>query len=109
MIEEYLEYLKNVRNYSSHTISSYESDLLSWSEYLNNKKINYLHVNKDEILGYLKYLDDKILDKNSLLENLFSEKKEVRNDIFDYCVVNFLFIMCKLFHFWEKLFLRKKK
>ena len=40
--------------------------------------------NKNNILDYLKYLDDKILDKNSLLENLFLEKKEVKNDIFDY-------------------------
>lgn len=72
MIEEYLEYLKNVRNYSSHTISSYESDLLSWSEYLDNKKINYLHVNKDEILGYLKYLDDNKYTNTSIARQIAS-------------------------------------
>lgn len=72
MIEEYLEYLKNVRNYSSHTISSYESDLLSWSEYLDNKKINYLHVNKDEILGYLKYLDDNKYTNSSIARQIAS-------------------------------------
>lgn len=72
MIEEYLEYLKNVRNYSSHTISSYESDLLSWSEYLDNKKINYLHVNKDEILGYLKHLDDNKYTNTSIARQIAS-------------------------------------
>ena len=72
MIEEYLKYLKNVRNYSSHTISSYESDLLSWSEYLDNKKINYLHVNKDEILGYLKYLDDNKYTNTSIARQIAS-------------------------------------
>ena len=40
--------------------------------------------NKNNILDYLKYLDDKNLDRNSLLENIFSEDKKVKNEIFDY-------------------------
>ena len=40
--------------------------------------------NEKNILSYLKYLNNKDLDKNSLLENLFAQKKEVKNDIFDY-------------------------
>jgi hypothetical protein len=40
--------------------------------------------NENNILSYLKYLNNKDLDKNSLLENLFAQKKEVKNDIFDY-------------------------
>ena len=40
--------------------------------------------NKNNILSYLKYLNNKDLDKNYLLEKLFAEKKEVRNDIFNY-------------------------
>ena len=40
--------------------------------------------NKNNILDYLKYLDNKNLDRNSLLENIFSEDKTVRNEIFDY-------------------------
>ena len=40
--------------------------------------------NKNNILDYLKYLDNKNLDRNSLLENIFSEDKKVRNEIFDY-------------------------
>jgi hypothetical protein len=40
--------------------------------------------NKNNILSYLKYLNNKDLDINSLLEKLFAEKKEVKNDIFDY-------------------------
>ena len=40
--------------------------------------------NKNNILDYLKYLDNKNLDRNSLLENIFSEDKKVKNEIFDY-------------------------
>ena len=40
--------------------------------------------NENNIISYLKYLNNKDLDKNSLLEKLFAEKKEVKNDIFDY-------------------------
>jgi len=40
--------------------------------------------NKINILSYLKYLDDNNLDKNFLLENLFTEKKKLKDNILDY-------------------------
>jgi len=48
-----------------------------FKEDINSKK-------EINILNYLKYLDNKNLDKNSLLEKLFTEKKKLKDDILDY-------------------------
>ncbi len=56
-IKEYLEYLRDVRNYSDNTIDSYQGELKRYEAYLSEQKISYLYILKDEIWEYLKYLD----------------------------------------------------
>ena len=37
-IKNFLNYLKTAKNYSDHTIKSYENDLLKFDNYLNERK-----------------------------------------------------------------------
>ncbi len=57
-VNKFKEYCLKELNYSEETILSYISDLDNYEEYLKNNNINYLDINKMEILDYLKYLDD---------------------------------------------------
>lgn len=68
-LEEFLEYLHTIRNYSDSTIDSYEMDLREYLSYVN--KIN---VTKQDILKYLRYLDDIKLSKSTINRRLSALK-----------------------------------
>lgn len=68
----YLEYIIKELNYSPLTKMDYESDLTIYKDYLNIKSINYLKINKLEILDYLKYLDSLKYQNKSISRNLSS-------------------------------------
>ena len=70
-LEEYLKYLEYQKNYSKHTIGSYEQDIVEYLEYIEEKKIKLLKINYDEIKMYLKYLSDK-KDINSTISRKIS-------------------------------------
>ena len=50
----------------------------------NKNKEEKISKNEKNILDYLKYLDNKDLDLNSLIDNLFKKKQEVKNEIINY-------------------------
>ena len=56
-INAYLKYLRVSCNHSENTLLAYENDLKRFDSYLQEKKIPFKTVTKDEILEYLKYLD----------------------------------------------------
>ena len=56
-INKFLEYIEFELNYSSLTKESYARDLSLYKDFLNMQKINYLDINKEEVMNYLKYLD----------------------------------------------------
>lgn len=70
-LEEYLKYLEYQKNYSKHTIESYEQDIIEYLEYIEENKIRLLKINYDEIKMYLKYLSDK-KDINSTISRKIS-------------------------------------
>lgn len=70
LIKEYLDYLKYIRGYQENTINSYLIELIKYSSYLKEKKINYLIISKDEIYAYLKYLDDLGYKNSSVARHL---------------------------------------
>jgi integrase/recombinase XerC len=69
-IDNFLEYLKVELNYSENTIKSYNLELVKYQDYLKNKGIDYLKINKDEVRSYLKYLDDLKYKNSSISRNL---------------------------------------
>ena len=71
IINKYEEYLKYELNYSENTISEYLLHLNKFIEYLNERKLNYKLLTKDNIIVYLKYLDSKGL-KNRSISNILS-------------------------------------
>lgn len=58
MLERYEEYLKYELNYSSYTIKEYIIHVKEFLFYCDENKIDYLNINKDIIIDYLKKIDN---------------------------------------------------
>ena len=58
IINDFLEYLKSIRNYSEYTIINYNDDLKKYSDYLERECLNYKKIEYSDIRGYLIYLKD---------------------------------------------------
>ena len=79
-IVEFLEYIKDIRNYSNHTVRSYRTDLFQFIKYLykNKKSLLILDVNKDQIKEFIfslhakKMSDKTIARKVATLKSLFN-------------------------------------
>jgi site-specific recombinase XerD len=81
-IKKYLEYSLKELNYSLLTIESYEKDLNIYKDYLNSKSLNYLKINKKDILGYLEYLDSLKYNSKSI-SNFLSSLRSFYNYLVD--------------------------
>lgn len=90
-IEKFLEYIEKELNYSLMTVSDYKSDLIIYKDYLKIHKLNYLFLDKNIVINYLKYLDDKKYSNKSISRNLsalrsfynfLTEIKLLENNIF---------------------------
>lgn len=91
MIEKFLEYLDKELNYSTKTIEDYRYDLSIYTNYIKTNKINYLTINKSEIMQFLKMLDDhkytnksisRILSGIRSFYNYLVEVKIIKENIF---------------------------
>ena len=82
-IQNYLNYLENIKYYSSETIRAYKSDLESFACYLNtNNIVNLKNITHIEIRNYLaKYFENQ--KSSSILRHL-----SVLRNFFDYLVEN---------------------
>ena len=56
-IDEFKTDLQYVKNYSNNTVKAYESDLLSFQKFLNNKDIS--RVSSEDIQKYMRSFGDK--------------------------------------------------
>ncbi len=72
ILKKYLDYLKYELNYSDHTIKGYLTHIEKFLIFLNEKKLNYLLLQKDDIIDYLKYLDKQKLNNRSISNHLSS-------------------------------------
>lgn len=90
-INRYLEYVIKELNYSAMTRNNYESDLKNFKDFLNIKKYDYLKINKEIVLEYLKYLDgfkyqnrtiSRILSSLRSFYNYLVEIKLLENNVF---------------------------
>lgn len=65
-INDFIKYIKNIRNYSENTIINYELDLKEYLEYLNKKDLNLINITYKDVKQYLSYLYDKNYSNSSL-------------------------------------------
>ena len=79
-ILEFLEYIKDIRRYSDHTIRNYRIDLFQFIKYLYkcDSELLVLDINKDHIKEYMfslhakKMSDKSIARKVATLKSLFN-------------------------------------
>ena len=72
LINEYLDYLKYEKNYSSYTIINYNNDIEEYFLYLDRESINFLDVEYSDLRFYLMYLKDDKDDNNSSIDRKLS-------------------------------------
>jgi integrase/recombinase XerC len=91
IINEFNNYLINERNYSSFTVTNYDKDILSFNNYLKDKNINFLNVDKDIIRKYLVYLDILKMKNSSISRhisslrtfyNFLKERNYIKSNVF---------------------------
>ena len=72
LINEFKNYLKNEKNYSYHTILSYENDLFQFRNFLigNNKNIDIGKVNHINLRKYIVQLKDKSYSQKSVARKI---------------------------------------
>ena len=72
LINEYLDYLKYEKNYSSYTIINYNNDIEEYFLYLDRESISFLDVEYSDLRFYLMYLKDEKQDNNSSIDRKLS-------------------------------------
>ena len=74
MKEEFLEYIKSIKNYSDNTIINYSEDLDKYYDYLKEKNIDLKNISYKDILNYISYLkvDHKSTSINRSLSSIRS-------------------------------------
>jgi integrase/recombinase XerC len=73
IVRGYLEYLESERNYSSHTILSYETDLMKLVQFLRNEKIeSFDQVHKESLRAYIGFLLDEGFGQRSVARKIAS-------------------------------------
>jgi integrase/recombinase XerC len=68
-INDFLEYLKVVKKYSSHTLEGYRRDIEDFYYFMDGKILNITH---DDVSNYMGYLYDAKLNRNSISRHLSS-------------------------------------
>jgi integrase/recombinase XerC len=73
IVRAYLEYLETERNYSAHTIISYETDLMSLIQFLRNEKVeSFNHVHKESLRAFIGFLLDEGFGQRSVARKIAS-------------------------------------
>ena len=87
ILDNFFKVLKSEYNYSFYTIKNYKLDLTLFFDFLNKSNINYLYLNKDNVLAYLKYLDKMNL-KNSTISRRISALRTFYNYLMNEGLIN---------------------
>jgi len=73
IVRGYLEYLETERNYSAHTILSYETDLLSLIKFLRSSKVeSFILVKKNSLRTFIGFLLDQGFSQRSVARKIAS-------------------------------------
>ena len=74
-LSEYIEYLNDIKGYSSNTITSYKNDIKQYLKYLSDKNINYYETEE-----FVKYLN-----KNKYAKSSINRKIASINKFYEWC------------------------
>ena len=74
-LSKYIEYLNDIKGYSSNTITSYKNDIKQYLKYLSDKSINYYETEE-----YVKYLN-----KNKYAKSSINRKIASINKFYEWC------------------------
>jgi len=74
-LSEYIEYLNDIKGYSSNTITSYKNDIKQYLKYLNDENINYYETEE-----FVKYLN-----KNKYAKSSINRKIASINKFYEWC------------------------
>ena len=92
MIDKYIDYLKNIKQYSPHTINAYYKDITKYMVFLKENNIDYKQVNYKQLQTYLSTIIS--LERSSIIRNISSlrnfYKYLVNNKVLDHNVINLL-------------------
>ena len=70
-IDDYINYIRTIRNYSNFTETNYLLDLDNYEDYLKKNKINFKNIKYQDITNYNKYLKEALnLSSSSLSRHL---------------------------------------
>ena len=70
-IDDYINYIRTIRNYSNFTETNYLLDLDNYEDYLKKNKINFKNIKYQDITNYNKYLKEELnLSSSSLSRHL---------------------------------------
>ena len=72
LIDEFIDYLKKIRNYSSHTCKNYYKDLIEYVTFLKVENLDYSDMNYDLSLNYLVFLNKRKDSKATISRKLSS-------------------------------------
>lgn len=86
-INRYLEYIIKELNYSENTKNDYNFDLTNFKDYIICNKLNYLNLNKLEVIDYLKYLDNLNYSHKSI-SRILSSLRSFYNFLIDIKLLN---------------------
>ena len=71
-ISRFLEYLLIEKKYSNATISSYQNDLNTFSDFCNQKKKELDSISKEDLKDYLSYLNKKYQNDKTIAHHITS-------------------------------------
>ncbi len=91
-VEEFLQYLTDVKMVSSNTVLAYQTDLDEFALFLKEHNLSYLSLTKEDVRTYLKLLDQEKFKNKSIARHLsalrsfyryLEQKGVVENNVFE--------------------------
>ena len=71
-IEEFIDYLKYQKNYSTCTYNSYKKDLIEYKSFIDDNKLDFKNIKYEDAVNYIKLLNEKNNSKSSISRKLSS-------------------------------------
>lgn len=71
-INNFLEFIKENKKLSENTLQSYRRDIMQFENYINSNKVNYLKMTNEDIMNYLKQLEEMGKKSSTISRNLAS-------------------------------------
>ncbi len=71
-IKNFLNFIENDKKASQNTLQSYRRDIMQYSSYIEENKLNYLKLNEEDIRNYLKYMAENGKKSSTISRSLAS-------------------------------------